>query len=322
MRVGIIGAGMAGLACADVLADQGLDVWLFDKGRGPGGRMSTRRVSTRLGEASFDHGAQYFTARDPSFLKAVEAWERRGIVAPWSAVDAAAWVGVPAMNTVIGDMASRHAVTFWKHVEFLEPRNDGWHFKFNDGTAGPFDIAIMATPAEQAATHLSLQDFDMARVALRARSKPCWTGLFAFNQRLATEQNIIRDRSIIAWAARNSAKPGREGPEAWVVQANPSWSELNCESDQAIVSRVLLDELRAELGHALPEPTIATAHLWRFAMSNGTGDLALWNSEKGLGACGDWLHGPRVESAWLSGQFLGQRIIETANAASASRMLA
>lgn len=312
---------MAGLACADVLADQGLDVWLFDKGRGPGGRMSTRRISTPFGEATFDHGAQYFTARDPNFLKAVDAWERRGIVAPWLAVDAAAWVGVPTMNTVIGDMASRHGVAFGKHVQSLESLNDKWHFKLEDGTAGPFDIAIIAAPAEQAATHLSLQDFDMARVALRARSMPCWTGLFAFNQRLATEQDIIRDRSIIAWAARNSAKPGREGPESWVVQANPSWSELNCESDQAIVSRVLLDALRAELGHALPEPTIATAHRWRFAMSNGTGDLALWNSEKGLGACGDWLHGPRVESAWLSGQFLGQRITETVNAASAPGML-
>jgi predicted NAD/FAD-dependent oxidoreductase len=313
---------MAGLACADVLAGRALDVWLFDKGRGPGGRMSTRRIPTPLGEATFDHGAQYFTARDPGFLEVVDAWERRGIVAPWPAADAAAWVGVPAMNTVIGDMASRHAVALGNHVECLESANDGWHFKFRDGTAGPFDIAVLATPAEQAATHLSLQDFDMARVALRARSEPCWTGLFAFDQPLAAEQDTIRDKGIVAWAARNSAKPGRRSPEAWVVQANRSWSAINCDSDRAVVSRLLLDALRTGLGGTLPEPIAATAHLWRFAMSDGTGDLALWNSAKRLGACGDWLHGPRVESAWLSGQALGQRIIETVDTGSALRSLA
>jgi predicted NAD/FAD-dependent oxidoreductase len=62
MDFAIIGAGMAGLACADALKEAGHNVALFDKGRGPGGRMSTRRMETPLGEVAFDHGAQYFTA--------------------------------------------------------------------------------------------------------------------------------------------------------------------------------------------------------------------------------------------------------------------
>ena len=64
-RVLIIGAGMAGLSCAAALGSVGHAVTLIDKARGPGGRMSTRRVDTPLGQAAFDHGAQYFTARDP-----------------------------------------------------------------------------------------------------------------------------------------------------------------------------------------------------------------------------------------------------------------
>lgn len=44
MTVAIIGAGMAGLSCARALVQAGVAVELFDKGRGPGGRMSTRRV--------------------------------------------------------------------------------------------------------------------------------------------------------------------------------------------------------------------------------------------------------------------------------------
>lgn len=308
MRIGIVGAGMAGLACAEVLKAQGMNVRLLDKGRGPGGRMSTRRIHTASGVAAFDHGAQYFTARDGRFIETVKVWERKGLVARWPEVHSEAWVGTPAMNTVIGHMAKHHAVEFCQFVKSFERRSDGWHFMLEKNTAGPFDIAVVAVPAEQAATLLSLHDFDMARIALCARSKPCWTGLFAFDERLQTTQDLFRDKGIVAWAARNSAKPGRIGPECWVVQAQPSWSEAHCEDALENVSACLLDALGNELDLVLPSPIAATAHRWRFAMSNGTGDMSLWNPEKQLAVCGDWLAGPRVESAWLSGHSLGRCI--------------
>ncbi|HQY71364.1 MAG TPA: FAD-dependent oxidoreductase, partial [Pseudomonadales bacterium] len=52
-RVAIIGAGIAGLSCATHLVQHGCTVSLFDRSRGPAGRMSTRR-----GEGwQCDHGA-------------------------------------------------------------------------------------------------------------------------------------------------------------------------------------------------------------------------------------------------------------------------
>lgn len=98
MRTAIVGVGMAGLACAERLAGRGHVLTLLDKGRGPGGRMSTRRVATEAGEANFDHGAQYFTVRDPGFRTRVDAWVATGCVAPWVAAGAEAFVGVPGMN--------------------------------------------------------------------------------------------------------------------------------------------------------------------------------------------------------------------------------
>lgn len=311
IRIGIVGAGMAGLACADVLANRGFNVRLYDKGRGPGGRMSTRRIRTPNGDAAFDHGAQYFTARDSRFLEAVHSWQSKGLAARWPDAHPEAWVGMPAMNSVIKDMAERHRVEFCQHVKSLEKTDDGWQFRLDAERAGTFDVAIVAVPAEQAATLVSLQDFEMARIALHARSRPCWTGLFAFAQPLSTRQGILRDAGVIAWAARNSGKPGRLGLESWVVQAQPSWTETNCEADPGHVAEVLLDALGESLGVGLPKPLAATAHRWRFAMSNGTGDEMLWNGEKRLGICGDWLIGPRVESAWLSGHLLGQHIVNT-----------
>ena len=66
--IATIGAGIAGLACAQRLLDGGYSVTLFDEGRGAGGRMATRRVITPVGETAFDHGAQYFKARDPALF--------------------------------------------------------------------------------------------------------------------------------------------------------------------------------------------------------------------------------------------------------------
>ena len=78
--VGIIGAGVGGLVCARELADNGFDVKVFDKGRGVGGRTATRRAEP---DFTFDHGAQYFTARDARFQKVTADWQSRGVVAEW-----------------------------------------------------------------------------------------------------------------------------------------------------------------------------------------------------------------------------------------------
>ena len=77
--VAVVGAGVAGLVCARALAARGHDVTVFDKGYISGGRLSTRTV----GQASFDLGAQYFTARDPRFEAQVRAWCNEGVCVPW-----------------------------------------------------------------------------------------------------------------------------------------------------------------------------------------------------------------------------------------------
>ena len=59
LRVAVIGAGLAGLSCATALQAAGVVVRVYEKSRGPAGRMSTRR-----GDGwQCDHGAQYFTVR-------------------------------------------------------------------------------------------------------------------------------------------------------------------------------------------------------------------------------------------------------------------
>lgn len=308
MDVAIVGAGIAGLSCADALRATGHSVALFDKGRGPGGRMSTRRLATPLGTVSIDHGAQYFTARHPAFCTLAAEWAAAGVAARWSEAGDDAFVGVPGMNAVVRQLASGHSVTWAHRITGLVQRPDGWRLIGETGEAGPFDAAILAIPAEQAAAMLSLHDMAFTRLALHARSQPCWAAMYVFDQSLTGLPPIVRSSGAVAWAARNSAKPGRTGPESWIVQGNPAWSGSMIDCAREEIAEVLLAELTKLAGGPLPPPVATQAHLWRFALSAGTGDGAMWNAEMRLGVCGDWLLGPRVECAWLSGRMLADRI--------------
>ena len=310
MRIGIVGAGMAGLSCADALSRRDHEVIIFDKARGPGGRMSTRRLECDAGTMSFDHGAQYFTVRDREFSKLAADWSLRTVAAPWPEAGVDAWVGLPGMNAVIRDMASRHSVEYGFFVKGLCRESNAWWISGEHGMRGPFDAMVIATPSEQAAPLLSLHDFAMARLALEARSQPCWSAMFAFASRVPFARNILKDAGPIAWAARNNAKPNRGAAECWVVQANPTWSREHLEDDPARIETALLIALQASVGAALPETVCSAAHRWRYALSSGSDTRTLWNGGLGLGVCGDWLIGPRVECAWLSGKELGEKIAD------------
>jgi renalase len=315
LRVGIVGAGISGLSCADALVAQGHDVMLFDKARGPGGRMSTRRADTRHGEASFDHGAQYFTVRDPGFTAQVSRWEKGDIAARWAVAGQDAWVGTPAMNSPVKAMAAHHNVRFDHLVQAVTRIANQWHVMTDTDDFGPFDTLIIAIPAEQAAALLALSDFEFAEIALKSRTQPCWTAMMAFGSRWAFPDDIIRNRGILSWAARNSAKPDRKGPETWVIQATPAWSAAHLEQDHDLVIDLLSQALAESVGLALPPRLYESAHRWRYALSAGTGDGALWNAKDRIGVCGDWLVGPRVECAWLSGQTLAARVTQPEMAA-------
>lgn len=307
MHVAIVGAGMAGLACAEALRAAGHGVTLFDKGRGPGSRMSTRRVATAAGEAGFDHGAQYFTVRDPAFRARVLQWSDAGVAAPWPAAGADRWVGTPGMNAPVKQMAGEADVYWSVQVEGLG--RDGGQWSIGGRL---FDAVLVATPAEQAAPLLAEWDPAFADRAAATKAAPCWTVMAAFGTRLPIGPDTLRDAGVIGWAARNSAKPGRSGPESWVVQAGPDWSREHLEQRPDEVVAPLLDALAAQAGGTLPAPLSATAHRWRYAKSGNAGEGSLWNPHLRLGVCGDWLLGPRVEAAWLSGTRLAEAVTNAA----------
>jgi renalase len=311
--VAVIGAGMAGAACARGLTDRGHVARVLDKGRAVGGRMAQRRV----GGAVFDHGAQYLTVRDPAFAAAAEGWRAAGALAPWPGVTGGdgtpAEVGVPAMSAPAKLLLAGLEVAVARRVVALRREPDGrWTLRDEaGGEAGPFDAVALAVPAPQAADLLAT---DPAAARLRdALSgvviEPCWSALLAlpapFRPEVTGER--LADETL-AWVARTTSKPGRGGAEAWTLHATPAWSRRHLELTPDEVAPLLAAALARILGPP-PEATHLAAHRWRYALaSRPLGEPCLFDADLGLGLCGDWCLGPRVEAAFLSGAALAERM--------------
>ena len=270
--------------------------------------MSSRRMATPLGLVGFDHGGQYMTAHDPAFRVQIQAWSATGLVEPWPAAGDDAWVGAPAMNAPLQAISADLDVRWRVRVETLARDAGSWRVSGGDLDQGGYDAVLCALPAEQAAALLGAVIPIFAAQATATRSDPCCTVMAGFAGRLPIDADVLRSDGDVAWAARDSSKPGRSGLESWVVQASPDWSRLHLERSEAEVAGELLSAFHA-VAETAPRPTVAlAAHRWRYARSGASGQGALWDAGAGLGACGDWLLGPRVECAWLSGRQLARRV--------------
>jgi predicted NAD/FAD-dependent oxidoreductase len=320
-RIAVVGAGIAGLSCATVLRRSGFEVNVFDKSRGPAGRMSTRRQ----GDWQCDHGAQYFTARDPLFQAEVARWQNAGVAAIWPARIAVldgsaqtAWaskqdrfVGTPSMNSPAKFLADAQSVTLGCTVTALHQDGRQWRLASAEQgmLADRFDVVVLAMPAPQAADLLREAATGLAALARETAMRPCW----ALMVRLPARVPVPFDAAFInqgplRWIARDSSKPGRNGPETWLLHANADWSELYIDASAERVADCLLEAFAL---HGGQKSTEWTAHRWRFADTEASEESApgyMWDEASGLALCGDWLNGGRVEGAWHSGRMLGERI--------------
>ena len=109
---------------------------------------------------------------------------------------------------------------------------------------------------------------------------------------VAAATALVRGLMAFFRDGENLNQTGKAPGEAFGVQQN-----------RMMTQRVLFQ--------GIAEPVAAVSHRWRYALSAGTGDGALWNRDIRLGVCGDWLLGPRVECAWLSGRMLADICIGT-----------
>ena len=304
LDVAVIGAGMAGLAAARTLAAGGHTVQVFDKGRGIGGRLSTRR--TQWG--AFDHGAQYATVRDPAFSQYVAELHDKGVVHVWDSVRDGAIIGKPGMSALVKsgfDDQDNIGVTTGFEVAHIGKVAEGYVLSDKDGEHhGPFDKVIVTAPAPQAANLLQAFGDTFQRLT-EIRYAPSYTLLAAFDNPLdIADIPDVGDDSRLSIACRQSARgPNRDGThDLWVVQASAAFSAEHVEREREAMIPVLLRLFQDGVGVDVPQPVYAAGHRWRYALvEEPLGEPYLLSADGDLGVAGDGMLGPRIELAFLSG---------------------
>lgn len=321
-RIAIVGAGLAGLVLARRLAPKHT-VTVYEKSRGPGGRMATRYA----GDFEFDHGAQFFTAKTEAFREFLEPLVRDGLVAPWRAryVQIAAdgsvtarprddgeprYVGVPRMNVVGKALARGLDIRFGTRVERVERSGAGWRLKL-DIDSGPVtaDWLLVTVPLDQASALLGHVEGFAAALGPR-RMLGCFALMLGFESPpgIGFDAAVVEGADI-GWIAMNSSKPGRGPAPAMVVHATNAWSDANIALGLEAVRAHMIDELTRVTGCRAADAVHQAIHRWRYANAEDVGGTTHFLSPgQRLGVAGDGWRQGRVESAFTSAEALSDSL--------------
>ncbi len=320
-RIAVIGAGMAGIACAQDATARGFRPAVFEKGRGLGGRLATRRADDG---SAFDHGAQYLTARSAALQALVRDTVESGAAALWRPRDADRraparedwFVGTPAMNALVKPLARGLDIRLETQVTAVERDGGGWRLRtLADPSGAPFDVVVSTTPAPQARALFAFEP-GIARALDEVAIAPCWALMLTFAKTLDCGFDVRRSETAdLAWIARNRSKPGRaEDKDCWVVHAGPDWSRHHLERERDEIMPMMIEMFRRALDVRLPEIEHAAAHRWRYARTIvPLGKPYLRSGDGTLFVGGDWCLGARVESAFESGRAMAASIADAAN---------
>ncbi|NJL92341.1 MAG: NAD(P)-binding protein [Anaerolineae bacterium] len=320
-QVLIIGAGMSGLIAARHLHQAGRRVLVLDKGRGVGGRMATRRIQA----ARFDHGAQYFTARDATFASMITAWQAQGVVHKWAEgfvtpsgelkkTGEARYRGRDGMTSILKHLAEGLDVRLNTRVTQVEPLAEGWQVTSEDGQRFEASALVITAPIPQTLALLDAGSFALppeARLILeKIDYAPCFAVLALLERpaQIPAPGGVWLSGEPVAWLSDNQQKGISDAPGV-TIHGGPVFSRLHLEDDRQRVGKLLIDAALPYIG----APIVAyEVHLWRYSLPEQVypaRTLAL-RSPAPLLLAGDAFAGPRVEGAALSGLAAAQQLVE------------
>lgn len=326
-KIAIIGAGISGLIAAKELSKIA-QVTIFDKSRGIGGRMATRRFNQDNYNFHFDHGAQFFTAKTAEFKEFCSKAKEDGIIDVWQARFAEItnyqitrtwlfddhhphYVAKPQMNNLCKYLAQDLEIILNTQITQINFKEQRWHLKDNNNQIfTDFDYLILAIPSHQALNLIPSDFVDYNRIK-NSKMLGCFALMLGFQEKLNLEFDaaLVKD-SKISWISHNSSKPDRPNDFTLLINTSNSWSENHMEDDIEFIQEQLISELQKIINFQQDNLIYQNTHRWRYAnIGVQDGPKFLFDANYNLGLCGDWLLAGRVECAFLSGLQLSRDVI-------------
>lgn len=323
VKIAIIGAGISGLALANTIKNNA-EIELFEKSRGFGGRVATRRAN----DFNFDHGAQFFKVKTLEFHNYIQPMLDQNIIKLWEARfieiidgkitnkrtwgnDPANYVGTPSMNSIGKYMAEGLNVQLSKKVERISKEDKWVVYDENNEALGEYDWVISSIPPLQAQQMIpdlnvifpNIKEYEMLA---------CFSLMLGYEQPLELDFDAALVKGFdISWISVNSSKPSRDNNYTLLVHSTNKWAQENIEKDRDWVKDYLCDELKKIIPIKTEKAEYIGLQGWRYAniMKQKKGFEYFLNNENQIGLCGDWFIQGRIEAAYLSGTHLGKELL-------------
>lgn len=308
MRVAVVGAGIAGLSCGAFLSVDN-EVVVFDEGRSPGGRTTSRKV----GAARFDAGAPWFEAKSDAFKTTLAGWQQLRVASPYAPVfsddsekpEGELWVGVPGMNAIARELSGMVQLRWSTPVSRVERVDEGFKLFGRGEPLGVFERVVCAVSATDAKELVRASGLDGA-VFETVKTESVWAATVEWSAPAKASWSAGRWRKgMLEAAVKESGKPERDPGERWVVYGSSEWSIERATAKAADVATQLAEELGRRI-EADGAPS-ARAFQWLDAHVKTPAGRATIELG-GVLFCGDWCAGGGVEGAWKSGMLTAQKV--------------
>ena len=308
VRAVVVGAGIAGVACAVTLAAGGVDVRVVERARTVGGRMASRRLDGR----PVDLGAAYFTVRDDGFAQVVARWRAAGLARPWTSELAVLggdgpdrapgplrWAAPGGLRSLVAALTEGLPVALEQEVARIGPGPTV------DGE--PADAVVLAMPDPQAERLLDGATSAAALVAGRAwRSVISVAAGWERREWAPLPAAFVNDHPLLSIVADDGARRGVGAPVLVAHTTDEPARRYDARPDDAVAP--VLDALRDLLG-ITATPAWTYAHRWRYAQPAEPREAPFHLGDDGVCLAGDGWGSPRVETAWRSGTDLARALV-------------
>tara|TARA_B100000927_G_scaffold74601_1_gene59441 strand:+ start:5184 stop:6161 length:978 start_codon:yes stop_codon:yes gene_type:complete len=321
-KVAVIGAGISGLALANKLKKH-FEVVVFEKSRGYGGRVATRRA----GEFIFDHGAQFFKVKTDEFREYIKPMIDQGVVDIWKARfveidngkitnnriwgdDPSNYIGTPSMNSIGKYMADGLDVRLSDKVANVA-QGTKWELYDEAGAnIGEFDWVVSAIPPKQVIEMIP----DVINLYSKISSYEmlaCYSLMLGYEEKMdiGFDAALIKGADI-SWLSVNSSKLPGANNTTFLIHSTNKWASQNIDRDRDWVKGYLCNEL----SNLVPIKTESANYIglqgWRYANIKKQNNIEFFlDKDNKFGLCGDWFVQGRIEAAYLSGSHLGDQML-------------
>jgi renalase len=347
-EVVVIGAGLAGLTCAQRLQQMGYQVVVVEKSRGVGGRLATRRLHGTFA----DHGTCYLSPKNHLFQQLVNHLVELNVVQPWleevyewradgelhrppAADRTPRYASQQGMTAIAKFLARGLDIRLNQRTIGLElTGNRRWQVTSEETTPDSTartdlwaEAVVCTVPAPQAITLLqSLPESVLAPDFIRRLKSvqffPCLSAIAGYppnchqdwlNRYPEVRAIKIADDSDLAWIGLDSSKRASSPQPVFVLQSTAAFAEKHLEvTDLQPAAGKLLKQAAKRFAPWLETPDWLQIHRWRYAFAPGSSaeTETHWvsNAPIPLACAGDWCSGIRAENAFLSGLEVAETI--------------